>query len=96
LLFCRREIFPGRREERAVPFTKCPNCRKVQQVVPALVTKPVGCMNMRCSVSFKALEYRLHSGFMSRLVFWFVIAFAIFMLIRWTWANAGVIVHLIG
>jgi large-conductance mechanosensitive channel len=79
-----------------MPFTKCPKCRKVQQVVPALITKAVGCMDARCSISFKAQEYRLHSGFMSRLVFWFVIAFALFMLVRVIWTNAGQIVQLIG
>ncbi|MCE9532049.1 MAG: hypothetical protein K8T89_13130 [Planctomycetes bacterium] len=69
-------------------FTKCPNCRKVQQVVPKLVTKDVGCMNARCGKSFEAYEYRLHSGRLSKAVFLFVIAFALFMAVRWFILNA--------
>ncbi len=73
-------------------YTKCPNCRKVQQVVPKLMSKDIGCMGERCGKTFKAEEYRLHSGLASRLVFWFVIAFASFMLLRWSWLNATQIV----
>lgn len=79
-----------------MPYTKCPNCRKIQQIVPKLVTKPVGCMNSRCNISFKALEYRIHSGFMSRLVFHIVIVFALYMLARFIWDNSGPIVRMMG
>lgn len=79
-----------------MPFTKCPKCRKVQQVVPALVGKEIGCMNTRCGRAFDALYYRMHSGLMSRIVFWFTIAFAIFMLSRWLWLNAATIFNWLG
>ena len=71
-----------------MPYTKCPGCRKVQQVMPKLMNKDIGCMGERCGKTFKAEEYRLHSGVMSRVVFWFTIAFALFMLFRWVWLNA--------
>jgi len=71
-----------------MPFTKCPNCRKVQQVSPKLMSKKIGCMGERCNTSFKAEVYRLHSGRMSKIVFFFFIGFAIFLLCRWLWFHA--------
>jgi hypothetical protein len=77
-------------------FTKCPNCGRVQQVVANLLTKNVGCMNRRCNVSFKAQEYFMHSGPWSKSVFLFVIAFALFMLFRWTWENSAWVFYYLG
>ncbi len=74
-------------------FTKCPNCRKVQQVVPKLVSRDIGCMDGHCGKTFKAFEYRLHSGKASKAVFWFTIAFAVFMLFRWVWYNSPWIMY---
>ncbi len=71
-----------------MPYTKCPSCRKVQAVVPALVEKEVGCMNERCAKRFQAIEYHGHSGILSRLVFLIAVAFALVMLVRWSWLNA--------
>lgn len=79
-----------------MPFTKCPNCRKVQQVVPTLMDKLIGCMDTRCNRPFKAHEYRLHSGALSRFVFWVVILFALFMLVRWVWFNSRLILSVMG
>jgi hypothetical protein len=53
-------------------------------------------MGDRCGKTFRADEYRLHSGLMSRIVFWFVIAFALFMLTRWIVLNAVWIVNTLG
>ena len=83
-------------EETDMPFTKCPKCRKVQQVSPTLAEKSIGCMNTRCAKCFRAFEYRLHSGVFSRAVFWFVIAFAVFLTARWIWLNAVRIVYWMG
>jgi hypothetical protein len=77
-------------------YTKCPNCRKVQQVNQALVGKDIGCMNSRCGSRFKAPVYRLHSNALSQTVFYFVIAFALFLLFRWEWNNASWIMTSVG
>jgi hypothetical protein len=77
-------------------YTKCPSCRKVQQMTPKLMNKDVGCMGERCHKTFKAEEYRLHSSLPSRMVFWFTIAFSVFMLGRWIWSNAGWIITTLG
>jgi len=74
-----------------MPYTKCPNCRKIQQVMPKLMNKDIGCMGERCNKSFKAEEYRLHSGRASKVVFWFTIGFAVFLLGRWVWNNSSYI-----
>jgi hypothetical protein len=79
-----------------MPFTKCPNCRKVQQVVPKLLTTNIGCMNARCGTTFKAHEYYMHSGVLSRGVFYFVIAFSIYLLFRWIWNNSHIIFSQLG
>ena len=76
-----------------MPHTKCPSCRKIQQVSPKLMRKDIGCMGERCHKSFKAEEYRLHSGPLSRVIFWFVIAFAVFMAVRWVWENKGYMIQ---
>lgn len=79
-----------------MPYTKCPSCRKIQQVTPKLMSKDIGCMGARCNKTFKAEEYRLHTGRLSRAVFWFVIAFAVFMLVRWVWQHMPIILHTLG
>ena len=79
-----------------MPYTKCPTCRKVQQVTPALLMSEVGCMNDRCRTEFKADEYRMHSGPLSRAMFFAVILFALFMLCRWVWDHAARIISLLG
>lgn len=79
-----------------MPFTKCPNCSKVQQVTPKLVTKEVGCLNEHCGKLFPATEYRLHSGPMSKVVFGMVITFALFMLTRYVWNNSIWIMYQLG
>lgn len=79
-----------------MPYTRCPDCRKVQQVAPALLQKEVGCMNPRCGKQFKAHEYRLHSGPWSKLVFFAVIAFALYLLVYWVWDNSARIVSTLG
>ena len=79
-----------------MPFTKCPNCRKVQQIAPILISQVIGCMNARCGASFYAHEYRMHSGLLSRMTFWLVIAFALVLLFRWVWTSAARIVSWIG
>ena len=79
-----------------MPYTRCPHCRKVQQVAPPLVGKEVGCMGNHCGKRFAAESYRLHSGPLSRLTFWFVIAFAIFLCGRWIWLNSSWIVRQLG
>ena len=71
-----------------MPYTKCPSCRKVQQVVPNLLTKQIGCMNLRCGQVFSADEYILHSGPCSQAVFYGVITFALILLFRWIWNNS--------
>lgn len=76
-----------------MPYTKCPYCRKVQQVTPALVFKEVGCMDAHCGGSFKAREYRMHSGPLSRAVFYGFIAFALFLGYRWLWMNSSWIMY---
>jgi hypothetical protein len=83
-------------EERPMAFTRCPNCGKVQQVVSALLTKDVGCMDRRCNVTFKAEEYLMHSNAFSKSVFFFVIAFALFSLCRWMWLNATWVFYFFG
>ena len=70
-----------------MPYTKCPKCRKVQRISPKLLHTDIGCMGQRCGTVFKAESYRLHSGPLSRIVFWFVIGFAVFMLARWLWLH---------
>jgi hypothetical protein len=84
------------REDSTMPFTRCPSCRKVMQVDRRLLNRDVGCMDPHCGKTFKAEEYRLHSNWMSRTVFWFTIGFAVFMLIRWVWLNAKWIAHELG
>jgi hypothetical protein len=76
-------------------FTKCPSCRKIQQVVPKLLNKEVACMNTRCKERFDAGEYRMHNGPLSRAVFYFVIGFAVFSTFRWVWFNADRIIYLL-
>ncbi len=72
-----------------MPFTRCPYCHKVQQVVANLVLKDIGCMNAKCGKSFTATEYRMHSGPISRLIFAFFIAFSVFLLGRWLWFHSA-------
>jgi uncharacterized protein (DUF983 family) len=79
-----------------MPFTKCPNCRKVQQVSSKLMSKKIGCMGERCGTTFRAEEYRLHSGAASMIVFMAVIAFALFMLCRWLWTHSVWIINNLG
>ena len=79
-----------------MPYTKCPYCRKVQQVSPNLVLHDVGCMNERCGVQFQAEEYRMHSGPLSRLVFFGVIAYALVMLVKTVWDNSAWIMSFVG
>jgi len=76
-------------------FTKCPNCRRIQQVVPKLLDREVGCMNGLCNKAFDANEYRLHSGPLSRVTFYFVIAFAVYMIFRWMWPHSISIMRLL-
>jgi len=79
-----------------MPYTKCPSCRKVQQVVPGLLSKDIGCMNAHCGQMFRAHEYILHSGPWSRAVFFGVIAFALLLLFKWIWDHAYWIVNTLG
>ena len=79
-----------------MPFTKCPGCRKVQQVVPYLLTKEVGCMSSHCRETFAAHEYLMHSGPWSRVIFLFVIAFAVVSMFRWVWHNSPWIMYSLG
>ena len=79
-----------------MPYTRCPSCGKIQQVVPALASKEIGCMNNRCGKTFKAEPYRMHSNPWSRAVFYFFIAFALFLLFRWIWYNSGSIMQKLG
>ena len=62
-----------------MPFTKCPKCRKVHLVAHELMEKEVGCLSPDCDQLYHASEYRLHSNILSKLVFFLVILFAIYL-----------------
>ncbi len=79
-----------------MPFTKCPNCRKVQQISSKLMSKKVGCMGAHCGTEFKAEAYVMHSGPLSKTVFFFVIGFALFLLCRWLWIHAVWMINTFG
>jgi hypothetical protein len=53
-------------------------------------------MNERCGVQFQAEEYRMHSGPLSRLVFFGVIAYALVMLVKTVWDNSAWIMSFVG
>jgi hypothetical protein len=79
-----------------MPFTKCPNCRKVQLISHKLANKKIGCMGERCGSTFKAEEYRMHSGPLSKIIFLFFIGFALYELGRWLWRNGITIIDTLG
>jgi len=79
-----------------MPYTKCPNCRKVQQINRHLLAKEIGCMSHRCNKGFIADEYRMHSGAVSKAVFFFVIGFAMLVLFRWVGLHSPEIIHYLG
>ena len=79
-----------------MPYTKCPNCRKVHRVTRNLLSKEIGCMSPRCGAKFTADEYFMHSGPLSKTVSYFVISFALVMLFRWVGLNSTSIFYLLG
>ncbi len=82
-----------------MPLTKCSHCRKVQIIRREMLGQELGCLNSSCERSFIAEEYYRHSGLLSQLVFYGVIAFALYLAATWWggqyFANLKQIIHII-
>ena len=67
-----------------MPLTKCPHCRKVQIIRREMLGQELGCLNAHCGEpNFVAQEYHRHRGLLSNIVFYLVIAFALYLVIHW-------------
>lgn len=66
-----------------MPIIQCPTCGRQMLVNRSVVGDVVGCLTLRCETRFRAIEVRRHSNWLSQIVFYGVIVFAIGMGFVW-------------
>ncbi len=77
-----------------MPLTMCPHCGKIQGLDRKSIGRELGCLNPHCERPFLAIAYIPHQGPMSKIVFLFVIAFAIFLVTHFAEVRLGLITQL--
>lgn len=66
-----------------MPLVRCPTCGQRMVVNRNVVGDVVGCLTLRCETQFRAREVRRHTNWLSQLMFFGVILFAVFLSIVW-------------